>query len=436
MEPLNVLVVRAQQGDLDAYGRLVQATQAMVYAVALGVARDSNMAEDAAQETYLRAFRRLGDLEEPAAFLSWLRRIVITVALNMRRARRLTLLQLDDVPDVPVLDEAETSWSEWQRQRLAGALLTLTSQERRLCDRRYHGHWSTARLARDAGVDEPAMRKRLQRIRDKLRKEMEMLEQRGIRPENIRPDFPSKVVELLARPQLTDLPENPVGRILELLRTVYGDFDEQSLPEIVDLAEARKTIGDDALYLDPLELHRVDESRILRYDLTLPLLLTARYEGQPLRIWTAGKVYRVCQIDVMHLDAFHQAEVLCVDERGRLDPWRITGQVLQSVDLLLPSRAVKIVPTEYPMCSQAWELEVEDDGRWSEVLAWGVFTDKIVKHLGCNPDLHTAVGVGYGLERLAMLRYGIDDIRKIDVASVAHLRDHGDDRVARPWSGA
>ncbi len=419
MESLNDLVVRAQSGDVEAYGRLVQATQVMAYAVALGVVRDRGMAEDAAQEAYLKAFRRLGTLDEPAAFVSWLRRIVITVALNMRRARRLTFLRLDDVPDVPVLDEAETSWSDSQRQRLAGALLTLTTDERRLCDRRYHGGWSTARLASVANVDEGAMRKRLQRIRDKLRKEIEVSEQRGIRAEEIRPDLPVKVVELLARPQLTDLPENPVGKVLELLRSVYADFAALDLPEVVDFAEARKTIGDDALYLDPLELHRVDDRRILRYDLTLPLLLTLRYEGQPLRIWTAGKAYRRCQTDATHLEAFHQAEVLCLDERGRLDPWRLTGLVLQSIDRALPGRPVKIVPTQYPMCSQAWDLEVEDDGQWSEVLAWGVFTDKIVRHLGGNPDVHTAVGVGYGLERLAMLRYRIDDIRTIDAASVA-----------------
>ena len=97
----------------------------------------------------------------------------------------------------------------------------------------------------------------------------------------------------------------------------------------------------------------------------------------------------------------------------------MTGHVLQSVDLLFPGRAVKVVPTQYKMCTQAWELEVEDEGRWFEVLAWGIFTDKIVKHLGGDPAVHTAVGVGYGLERLAMLRYGIDDIRKIEVASVA-----------------
>ena len=65
------------------------------------------------------------------------------------------------------------------------------------------------------------------------------------------------------------------------------------------------------------------------------------------------------------------------------------------------------------------ELEVEDDGHWNEVLAWGVFNDRIVSHVGGDPQTHTAIGVGYGLERLAMLKYGIDDARKIDVASVA-----------------
>jgi phenylalanyl-tRNA synthetase alpha chain len=162
-----------------------------------------------------------------------------------------------------------------------------------------------------------------------------------------------------------------------------------------------------------------DAGRILRYDLTLPLLLTIRYEGQPLRIWAAGKAYRLGQVDATHLEAFHQAEVFWLDEGAQLDPWRMTGRVLQSVDRVLPNRTVKIVPTEYPMCSQAWELAVDDDGRWVEVLAWGVFTDKIVSHLGGDPAHHIAVGVGYGLERLAMLRYGIDDARKIEAAKVA-----------------
>jgi RNA polymerase sigma factor (sigma-70 family) len=119
LESLNDFVARARKGDLEAYAFLVRATQPMAYAVARGVLRDAGLAEDAIQETYLRAFRRLGDLDEPAAFAGWLRRIVITVALNARRARRRTLLRLDDVPEVPVLDEAESSWTELQRQRRA-----------------------------------------------------------------------------------------------------------------------------------------------------------------------------------------------------------------------------------------------------------------------------------------------------------------------------
>lgn len=416
---LHDLVRRARAGDLEAYGEVVRATQAMAHGVARGVLRDPALAEDAAQEAYLRAFRRLGDLHDAAAFGGWFRRIVISVALNMRRARRRTLLDLTETPEIPVLDEAETGWTEQQRQRLAGALLALSADDRRVCDRRYHGGWSVARLASDAGIDDGAMRKRLQRIRDRLRKETEMAEQRAVRPDDIRPDLPAKIVELLARPILTDLPESPVGDVLEALRASYADFVEQPLPEIIDFAEARTSIGDDALYIDAAELQRVDARRILRYDLTLPMLLAVKYRGEPLRAFASGKTYRVCQADATHLEAFHQAEVLWVDERARLDRWIMTARVLRSVDALFPGRQVKIVPTHFPMCAQAWELEIEDGGRWIEALAWGVFTDRIVRHLGGDPAVHAAIGVGHGLERLAMLRHGIDDIRKIEGARVA-----------------
>ena len=418
MQPLDDLIARARAGDLDACGLIVRATQAMAVGAAAGVLRDPALAEDAAQEAYLRAFRRLGDLHDPGAFRSWLRRIVITVAINMRRARRRTFVALDDAPDVPVLDEDESAWTDGQRQRLAAALLTLTPEDRRLCDRRYHGGWSTARLAREAGVDEAAMRKRLQRVRDRLRKEIEVTEQQNVAG-RIQPELPGKIVELLARPRLTDLPENPVGRVLDQLRACYPEFDDLALPEIVDFAAARQTVGDQALYLDPAELHRVSETSILRYDLTLPMLLTLRYAGQPLRAFASGKTYRVCQADATHLEAFHQAEVFWMDEHSRLDPWLLTARVLRSVDALFPSRQMKIVPTEYPMCSQAWELEIESDGRWVEALAWGVFAPAIVAHLGGDPERHVAAGVGHGLERLAMLRYGIDDARKMESVRVA-----------------
>ena len=419
MDILNPLVARAAAGDLDAFAEIVRRTQTMAFAVAVGVLRDRATAQDAVQDAYLLAFRRLADLDEPAAFLAWLRRIVITTALNLRRARRHTFLQLEDAPDVPVLDESETRWTELQRLRLAGALLTLSPDERRICDRRYHGGWSVARLAADAGIEESAMRKRLQRIRDRLRKEIEMAERRSIDVTDLPGNLPEKIVELLAQPQLTVLPDNPVGKVLELVRGVFAGFADREFPEVVDWTEAEKTIVRDAVYVAPHELHRIDARRILRYDLTLPLLMHVRFEGAPIRIFAAGKAYRVCQPDATHLEAFHQAEVFCLDERARVDIWSILGLVLRSASVTMPGLPVRISPTEYPMCSQAWDVDVEYQGRWWEVAACGVFTDRIVSHLGGDPTVHTALGVGYGLERFAMLRYGVDDIRKLDVSKVA-----------------
>lgn len=419
MEPLNQFVERARSGDLEAFSVVVRQTQQMAVALAFNVLRDAAQAQDAVQEAYLVTFRRLADLDEPAAFPGWFRRIVITTSLNTRRARRRAFLQLEDAPDVPVLDEREERWTEGQRLRLAGAILTLSRDERRLCDRRYHGGWSAARLAADAGVDETAMRKRLQRIRDKLRKEIEMAERRTIGLEQLPGDMPGKILELLARPQLTELPENPVAKILETIRGIYGGFTDRDLPEVVDWTEAERTIARDAMYIDARELHRIDDRRVLRYDLTLPLLMHVRYEGTPLRIFTTGKTYRACEPDATHLEAFHQAEVFCLDARERLDKWQVMTLVLKSVEATMPGLPVRITPTKYAMCSEAWDVDVEQHGRWWEVLAFGVFTDRVVEHLGADPARHIAVGAGYGLERFAMLRYGIDDIRRLDVSNVA-----------------
>ena len=61
---LNELVRRARQGDVPAFGLIVAGTQAMACAVAVSVLRDPGLAQDAVQEAYLRAFRRLGDLQD------------------------------------------------------------------------------------------------------------------------------------------------------------------------------------------------------------------------------------------------------------------------------------------------------------------------------------------------------------------------------------
>ena len=159
---------------------------------------------------------------------------------------------------------------------------------------------------------------------------------------------------------------------------MFADHAPIELGEIVDLTHARAGIASDAIYVEASELHRIDDHRILRYDLTLPLLLDVRYTGTPLRLLAAGKAYRRGRVDATHLEAFHQAEVFSLDTRANLDPWRAMGRVLQSIEAVLPGRSVRITPNRYTMCSQAWELDVDCDGQWYEVMAWGVFTDRVV----------------------------------------------------------
>jgi RNA polymerase sigma-70 factor (ECF subfamily) len=417
--PIIAAVQAARAGNLTAFAWLVRATQEMAYAVAWQVLRQESDAQDAVQEAYLRAFRHLPDLVDPEAFPGWLRRIVVAAALNHRRRSRGLWLQLEDPGAPPVLDADEQRWTEGQQRLLARALLTLTRGERHLCELHYHAGWTAERLARNEGVDPATMRKRLQRIRDKLRKEVEMDEKRAVSGHPMAEDLPTNIIELLARPRLVDLPDNPVAQVIASVLGAFPGFSTIELPEEVDLDLATRRLGGDAVYIERSKLQRIEGERVLRYDLTLPLLLTARWGGSAQRLLAAGKVYRCESESATHLEAFHQLELFAVDGRGAIDAWAFAGRILDAIDRALPRSEVRMTPTEYPMCARAWSLDVRRDDEWIEVMAWGEYAEWVVRAIGAEPDRHIALGAGFGLERIAALRYGIDDIRKIATARVA-----------------
>ena len=415
---LTELVRAAQAGDLRAYARLIHATQAMVYAVARRVLRDHADALDATQETYLRAYRVLAQLSDAAAFAGFLRRIAIRSAHDVRRARRMSFAPLPEIDAVPVLDEREQRWSEAQRAALSRAIMTLSNDERRITERFYHGDWSAARLAADAQVSEPTMRKRLQRIRDKLREEIEMMEQSSIDANALPKDLPDRMVELLARPQLVELPENPVGKLVGLLRQQFGEYAWVDTPEIVDLAHAQRRLEHDPVYVPSDKVFHLDGGRILRYDLTLPLVLEAKGRGAPLRLMAAGKVYRDETESTTHLSAFHQLELLWLDEHERAEPWTFVGSMLRAIDHLLPHAIQRVTPSSYPFCTRAWDIGVEIEGEYQELAGCGVYSGDVLRLLGGDPTRHTALGLGLGLERFAALLYGMPDIRRLGIARV------------------
>ena len=72
----------------------------------------------------------------------------------------------------------------------------------------------------------------------------------------------------------------------------------------------------------------------------------------------------------------------------------------------------------HPVTQVAWEISLRHDGRWLEVGAWGIFREEITRALGFDPKETSLLGGSFGLERLAALRYGIDDIRKISAMTL------------------
>jgi len=107
---LTSTVEQAQAGDLDAFGALVRECQDMAVRYARSLLGDAHLAEDAAQEAFVVAYRNLLDLRSPGAFPAWLRRIVFTRCDRITRRRQISAVPLDLAADVvtgnPGPDEA------------------------------------------------------------------------------------------------------------------------------------------------------------------------------------------------------------------------------------------------------------------------------------------------------------------------------------------
>jgi RNA polymerase sigma-70 factor (ECF subfamily) len=141
------LAQRAAQGDREAFGGLVECHQAGVYNVAYRMLGECREAEDATQETFLRAFRAIRTLDPQRPPGAWLKKIAVNVCLN--RLERRGTLTLDDEAAIPASDpgpESQTIEREQNRQvRLA--LLGLPPRYRAAIELRHFQELSYAEMA-------------------------------------------------------------------------------------------------------------------------------------------------------------------------------------------------------------------------------------------------------------------------------------------------
>jgi RNA polymerase sigma-70 factor (ECF subfamily) len=165
-------LVEAALEDLEAFGELVRRHQDFVYGAALRVVRNKSLAEDLAQETFLRAHRGLEGFRGDAKVRSWLYRIATNLALNAVTRRR--EFPAEDVPDTPVPwgPAAEAEASEL-REHLRTAIENLPESLRGpLVLREYH-EMSYDEIATATGLPLNTVRTRILRARRALRADME-----------------------------------------------------------------------------------------------------------------------------------------------------------------------------------------------------------------------------------------------------------------------
>ena len=147
--------------------------------------------------------------------------------------------------------------------------------------------------------------------------------------------------------------------------------------------------------------------------------------GPPLRMIAAGKVYR-SDSDQTHTPMFHQVEGLLVDEHASFAD--LKGTLSAFVRAFFERDfEMRFRPSYFPFTEPSAEVDIawqQADGstRWLEVLGCGMVHPSVLRNVGIDPERYTGFAFGLGVERFAMLRYGVDDLRSFFDNDVRFLR--------------
>ena len=222
---------------------------------------------------------------------------------------------------------------------------------------------------------------------------------------------------------------HPISRTLERIADIFGrlGYELADGPEIED-----DWHNFEALNFPPHHPARAmhdtfyfGDGRLLR---THTSGVQVRYMGEhtpPLRMIAAGKVYR-SDSDQTHSPMFHQVEGLLVDEHSTFAD--LKGTLAEFVRAFFERDfEMRFRPSYFPFVEPGAEVDIawqQSDGstRWLEVLGCGMVHPNVLRSCGIDPERYTGFAFGMGVERFAMLRYGVNDLRAFFENAVRFLR--------------
>ena len=153
----------------------------------------------------------------------------------------------------------------------------------------------------------------------------------------------------------------------------------------------------------------IDEKTLLRTHTSSVQIRFMHERKPPFRFIAPGRVYR-CDSDMTHTPMFHQVEGLMVTDNVTFAELKgLLKDFLQQ--FFERSLQARFRPSYFPFTEPSAEVDIMGDNGWLEVIGCGMVHPNVLKNVGIDSDQYTGLAFGMGVERLAMLKYGIDDIR-------------------------
>ena len=176
---------------------------------------------------------------------------------------------------------------------------------------------------------------------------------------------------------------------------------------------------------DPRDNFFMDAGRMLRAQTSTVQVRVMEATQPPLRVITVGRVYRPDTHDATHYSMFHQCEGLYVDHEVSMVDLKST--LFQFARAYFGEDAeIRFRPSYFPFTEPSAEvdmrMQVRGEMRWVEMGGCGLVDPAVFEQVGYDPDQWQGYAFGLGIDRIAMLKYGISDIRMLFENDARFLR--------------
>lgn len=263
---------------------------------------------------------------------------------------------------------------------------------------------------------------------EKLNQIKEEKKKRAIAEEKIDVTLPGRNVSLGAR--------HPVSQVMEEIVTIFErmGFEVAEGPEVeTDYYNFEAlNIPKDHPARDMQDTFYISDDVVLRTHTSPVQIRVMEKEEPPIKIIAPGRVYR-CDSDVSHTPMFHQIEGLLVDKNVTFGD--LKGVLTEFLRLVFgEDLGVRFRPSFFPFTEPSAEVDIEcvicggqgcrvcKDSGWLEILGCGMVDPEVFKSVNYDPEVYSGFAFGMGIERITMLKFGINDIRLFFENDVRFLR--------------